>query len=122
MTQNQAPISQRMNREWYVTARARQTAVRDTLLEGLKPLTGALMSNAGFGMILGKRVSSHYAAVVHSVVRLVDYIEGMSMLDGSIRGREREMRRAVNNQVIFRNRLHHRTCECSCHGTDERER
>ena len=58
------------------------------------------MANAGQSMILGRRVAGHYAAVVSSVVRLVDYIEGVSMQDSSIRNREREMRRAANQLNI----------------------
>lgn len=106
-----------MNREWYVTARARQTGARDTLLAGLRPLKAALLANAGVGMILGSRVTGHYAAVVHGVVRLVDYIEGMSMLDASIRGRERQMRQVANNEVRFTRSRHARDCPCACHGT-----
>ena len=93
-----------MTREWYITARARQTGARDDLLSGLRPLRGALMANAGQAMLLGKRVTGHYAAVVHSIVRLVDYIEGLSMQDSSIRNRERAMRIAADNQIKFLNK------------------
>ena len=82
-----------MDKEWYSAARNRQEKARSDILKGLKPLYSALEMNGGTVMKLGMRATTHYAAVLGTVQRLIDYLENISMSDGTLRSREAGLRR-----------------------------
>ncbi len=82
-----------MDKEWYSVARNRQEKARSDILKGLKPLYSALEANGGTIMKLGMRATVHYASVLGSVQRLIDYLENISMEDGTLRSREAGLRR-----------------------------
>ena len=88
-----------MDQKWYTAARIRQTKARDDLLRGLRPLQAALESNGGTVMKLGMRATVHYASVLGTVQRLVDYLENISMNDGTLRSREQGLRRAATRKL-----------------------